>query len=185
MAFENMYNLRLLKIYSSSSEPGQQLHLPKGLESLPCELKLLHWEHYPLQWLPLDFDPSHLVEINMPYSQLQNLWSGTKSLAKLKRINLSHSEQLVEVDELSKATSLKEIVLQGCTSLERTPRVDQLKKLQLLNISSCTRIKREEIIEQIKGLDLEGVLRETESGSMVFSTLVKLEPKENTESFLD
>lgn len=108
-----------------------------------------------------------------------------QSLAKLKRINLSHSEQLVEVDELSKATSLKEIVLQGCTSLERTPRVDQLKKLQLLNISSCTRIKREEIIEQIKGLDLEGVLRETESGSMVFSTLVKLEPKENTESFLD
>ncbi|KAH0854228.1 hypothetical protein HID58_090101 [Brassica napus] len=87
-------------------------------------------------------------------------------------INLSHSQKLVEVDELSKATSLKEIVLQGCTSLERTPRVDQLKKLQLLNISSCTRIKREEIIEQIKGLDLEGVLRETKSESMVFSTLV-------------
>ncbi|CAF1733036.1 BnaC09g19040D [Brassica napus] len=192
MAFENMYNLRLLKVYTSSSEPTQELHLPEGLSSLPYELKLLHWEHYsgfpasthyPLQSLPHDFDLSHLVEINMPYSQLQNLWGRSKSLAKLKIINLSHSQKLVEVDELSKATSLKEIVLQGCTSLERTPRVDQLKKLQLLNISSCTRIKREEIIEQIKGLDLEGVLRETKSESMVFSTLVNLEPVENTESF--
>ncbi|KAG2302253.1 hypothetical protein Bca52824_030904 [Brassica carinata] len=105
-----------------------------------------------------------------------------KSLAKLKIINLSHSQQLVEVDELSKATSLEKIDLQGCTSLERTPRVDQLKKLQLVNLSSCTRIKRAEIIEQIKGLDLEGVLRETKSGSMVFSTLVNLEAEENTES---
>ncbi|KAF3561286.1 hypothetical protein DY000_02013396 [Brassica cretica] len=46
MAFENMYNLRLLKIYTSSSEPTQELHLPEGLSSLPYELKLLHWEHY-------------------------------------------------------------------------------------------------------------------------------------------
>ena len=46
MAFENMYNLRLLKVYTSSSEPTQELHLPEGLSSLPYELKLLHWEHY-------------------------------------------------------------------------------------------------------------------------------------------
>lgn len=165
-AFENMYNLRLLKIYSSSS---QELYLPKGLESLPYELKLLHWEYYPLQSLPQDFDPRHLVEINMPYSQLQYLWTGTKSLAKLRIINLSHSQKLVEVDELSKACSLKEIVLKGCTTLERTPRTDQLKNLQLLDLSCCTRIKRTEVIEMIKPLDVGG-LREIESGSMVFST---------------
>lgn len=78
MAFENMFNLRLLKIYSSSSETAQEVHLPEGLNSLPYELRLLHWEKYPLRSLPQDFDPSHLVELNMPYSQLQNLWGGTK-----------------------------------------------------------------------------------------------------------
>lgn len=78
MAFNNMYNLRLLKIYSSNSETAQEVNLPDGLESLPYELRLLHWEKYPLQSLPEDFDPSHLVELNMPYSQLQSLWGGTK-----------------------------------------------------------------------------------------------------------
>lgn len=77
-AFENMYNLRLLKIYSSNSESTQEFHLPKGLRSLPYELRLLHWEKYPLRSFPEDFDPRHLVELNMPYSHLQNLWEGTK-----------------------------------------------------------------------------------------------------------
>ncbi|KAF2534084.1 hypothetical protein F2Q70_00031364 [Brassica cretica] len=167
-------------IYSSSSEPSQELYLPKGLESLPYELKLLHWEYYPLQSLPQDFDPSHLVEINLPYSQLQYLWTGTKSLAKLKIINLSHSQKLVEVDELSKACSLKEIVLKGCTTLERSPRIDQLKTLELLDLSCCTRIKRNDVTDMIKPLDTGG-LREIESGSMVFSTQGKT--SDNTEKF--
>ncbi|ESQ39630.1 hypothetical protein EUTSA_v10001238mg, partial [Eutrema salsugineum] len=166
MAFENMYNLRLLKIYSSNTETAQELHLPQELNSLPYELRLLHWEKYPLQSLPQDFDPSHLVELNMPYSQLQSLWGGTKSLGKLKIVNLSHSQKLVEVEELSKACSLEQIDLQGCTSLESIPRNDRLKNLQLLNLSGCTRIKRTEIIDKIKGLDQEGGLRETKTDSM-------------------
>ncbi|KAF2535850.1 hypothetical protein F2Q68_00020078 [Brassica cretica] len=78
MAFENMYILRLLKIYSSSPEAVQELHLPNKLHYLPYELRLLHWEKYPLKSLPQEFDPSHLVELNMPYSRLKNLWGGTK-----------------------------------------------------------------------------------------------------------
>jgi len=78
MAFENMYNLRLLKIYSTHSETAQELRLTKELRSLPYELRLLHWEKYPLQSLPQDFDTRHLVELNMPYSQLQSLCVGTK-----------------------------------------------------------------------------------------------------------
>ncbi|KAG7532645.1 Winged helix DNA-binding domain superfamily [Arabidopsis thaliana x Arabidopsis arenosa] len=182
-AFENMYNLRLLKIYSSNSESTQEFHLPKGLRSLPYELRLLHWEKYPLRSFPEDFDPRHLVELNMPYSQLQNLWEGTKSLVKLKIINLSHSQQLVEVDVLLKACSLEQIHLQGCTSLESFPHIDQLKNLQLLNLSGCTGLKRKEILEEIKRLDPEGALRETKFESMVFSTLVELEPEDNIESF--
>ncbi|KAG2264865.1 hypothetical protein Bca52824_071944 [Brassica carinata] len=102
------------------------------------------------------------------------------SLAKLKIINLSHSQKLVEVDELSKACSLKEIVLKGCTTLERTPRIDQLKTLELLDLSCCTRIKRNDVTDMIKPLDTGG-LREIESGSMVFSTQGKT--SDNTEKF--
>lgn len=76
-AFENMLNLRFLKIYSCNDKSISGVHLPKGLESLPNELRLLHWENYPLESLPQNFDPRHLVEINMPYGQLQKLWGGT------------------------------------------------------------------------------------------------------------
>lgn len=48
MAFENMYNLRYLKIFSSNPGNHPALHLPKGLKSLPDELRLLHWENFPL-----------------------------------------------------------------------------------------------------------------------------------------
>lgn len=76
--FENMLNLRFLKIYCSNYDNLSGVRLPKGLESLPYELRLLHWENYPLQSLPQDFDSCHLVELNMSYSQLQKLWGGTK-----------------------------------------------------------------------------------------------------------
>lgn len=73
--FRSMYNLRYLNIYYSN--PGKH---GKALESLslPYGLGFLHWETYPLKSLPQDFDPSNLVELNMPYSQLQTLWGGTK-----------------------------------------------------------------------------------------------------------
>lgn len=77
-AFVNMLNLRLLKIYCSNPEIRPVIKISKGfLHSLPNELRLLHWENYPLESLPQNFDPRHLVEINMPYGQLQKLWGGT------------------------------------------------------------------------------------------------------------
>lgn len=82
-SFRSMYNLRYLKIFYS--KPESENNRKKALESLslPYGLKFLHWEHYPLQSLPQDFDPSNLVEIDMPHSQLQTLWGGTK-VSKLK-----------------------------------------------------------------------------------------------------
>lgn len=106
-----------------------------------------------------------------------------QSLANLKIINLSHSQQIVEVDELSKACSLERIHLQGCTSLKTIPNTGRLKSLQHLNLSGCTRIERSEITKKIKGLGREGGLRETKSESMVFSTLEDLETEDNTDNF--
>lgn len=93
-----------------------------------------------------------------------------QSLVKLKIVILSHSQQLVEVDELSEACSLERIDLRGCNSLERIPYTYQLKNLQFLNLSGCARINRAEVKKKIKGLDLEGGLKETGPEPMVFST---------------
>jgi len=76
--FGKMYNLRLLKFYCSTSGNQCKLTLPHGLDTLPDELSLLHWENYPLVYLPQKFNPVNLVELNMPYSNMEKLWEGKK-----------------------------------------------------------------------------------------------------------
>ncbi|KFK31592.1 hypothetical protein AALP_AA6G132500 [Arabis alpina] len=139
-AFQNMLNLRLLKVYCSALGAHPVINLPKGIDSLPNELRLLHWEHYPLQSLPPTFDPVHLVEINMPYSQLQTLWDGTKKLETLRTIRLCHSKELVDIGDLSKAENLEVVDLQGCTKLQNSPDTGKLQKLRVVNLSG-TEIK--------------------------------------------
>ncbi|KFK30246.1 hypothetical protein AALP_AA7G236700 [Arabis alpina] len=140
-AFENMLNLRLLKIYSSSDENHYGLRLPRGLESLPDELRLLHWENYPSQFLPQDFDPRHLVELSMSYSKLRKLWTGTKNLDMLKIARLRHSQQLTEVDNIFKAQNIELIDLEGCTKLQGFPATCRLQHLRVVNLSGCREIK--------------------------------------------
>lgn len=77
-AFKNMYNLRYLKIFSSDRGNHHALHLPKGVKTLPDELRLLLWEYFPLLSLPQDFNSGNLVILSMCNSKLQKLWKGTK-----------------------------------------------------------------------------------------------------------
>ncbi|KAG7536360.1 hypothetical protein ISN44_As13g003160, partial [Arabidopsis suecica] len=77
----------------------------------------------------------------MPYSNLQTLWKGTKNLKMLKRINLRHSQNLLEVDELSEAQNIEQIDLCGCKSLQRFPDIHQLQKLRVVDLSGCTNIQ--------------------------------------------
>ncbi|CAA7057301.1 unnamed protein product [Microthlaspi erraticum] len=157
-AFENMLNLRLLKIYSSNSEIHPVFSFSKGfLQSLPRELRLLHWENYPLQFLPQNFDPMHLVEINMPYSQLHKLWGVTKNMEMLRTIRLCHSQELVDIDDILKAQNLEVIDLQGCTRLQSFPATGQLLHLRAVNLSGCTEIKIfPEVPPNIETLHLQG-----------------------------
>ncbi|XP_010481629.1 PREDICTED: probable WRKY transcription factor 16 [Camelina sativa] len=147
----SMYNLRFLKVYYSDPEKNR-----RALESLPYGLKILHWEYYPLQSLPQDFNPSNLVELNMPYSQLQTLWRGTKNLKMLKRINLRYSQKLLEVDELSEALNLERIDLCGCNNLQSFPVIHQLQKLRVVDLSGCTQIKSVPELPSTVELKFEG-----------------------------
>ncbi|KAH0935254.1 hypothetical protein HID58_012371 [Brassica napus] len=141
-SFEKMYRLRLLKLYSPTSKHHCNVCLPQGLYSLPDELRLLHWERYPLGSLPGNFNPKNIVELNMPYSNMTKLWKGTKNLANLKRIILSHSRQLIKFPRLSKARNLEHIDLEGCTSLVKVnSSILYHHKLTFLNLKDCSHLQ--------------------------------------------
>ncbi|KAG7536353.1 Toll/interleukin-1 receptor homology (TIR) domain [Arabidopsis suecica] len=166
-SFENMIGLRMLKIYYSNKKIHPVINFPKGFfHSLPNELRLLHWDNYPLKSLPQKFDPRHLVEINMPNSQLHKLWGGTKTPEMLRTIRLCHSQQLVDIDDVLKAQNLEVIDLQGCARLKSFPGTSHLLHLRVVNLSGCTEIQSfPELPPNIETLRLQG------TGIMELSTV--------------
>ena len=76
--FEKMDNLRLLKIFNSKITRKRKVCFDEDLQALPGNLKYLHWEEYPLKSLPTNFTAEKLVELCMPHSQLERLWSGVQ-----------------------------------------------------------------------------------------------------------
>lgn len=86
-AFAKMTNLRFLKFYipkhSDVSITSYRIHLPQGLDYLCDELRYFHWYGYPLRTLPMSFSPDNLIELNLPYSEVQQLWEGRKVKHKI------------------------------------------------------------------------------------------------------
>lgn len=75
----------------------------------------------------------------------------------LKTCKLRHSQQLTEVEDLSKAQNIELIDLQGCTKLQRFPATCQLRHLRVVNLSGCTEIRSvPEISPNIVELHLQG-----------------------------
>ncbi|CAH8354206.1 unnamed protein product [Eruca vesicaria subsp. sativa] len=193
IAFEDMYNLRSLKVHSSYPVESPILCLSEDPQSMPPELRLLYWAYCPLQSFPQDFNVQYLVELNMPCSKLRKLWGGTKNLEVLKRIKLSHSRQLVNVDELQFSPNIELIDLQGCSRLKSFPDTGQSQHLQVVNLSNCIEIKSfPKVPPSIKKLHLQGTgIRELSNldsfskqdiGNLVF---LKLEGCSNLRSLPD
>ncbi|KAL5543004.1 hypothetical protein UlMin_010714 [Ulmus minor] len=140
--FEKMDNLRLLKIFYSKVTKKRKVCFDEDLQTLPDNLKYLHWEEYPLKSLPTNFTAENLVELCMPHSQLEKLWSGVQCLENLKKIDLSYSKRLIEIPDLSRARKLETIYLEECESLCQVPtyfeNLDQLITLFLVGCSSLS-----------------------------------------------
>lgn len=76
--FEPMHNLNFLVIYQHYEDLNSRKH--RNLKRnflLPRKLRLLHWNAYPFTTLPYIISPDCLVEVNLCYSKLRTLWSGT------------------------------------------------------------------------------------------------------------
>ncbi|CAN6981606.1 unnamed protein product, partial [Brassica oleracea var. botrytis] len=134
-AFQGMNNLQFIYFDSLTL-------LPEGLDYLPDKLRLLHWMFCPLRVWPSKFSGKFIVELIMQYSKFKMLWEGIKPLPCLKMLDLSSSQNLEKIPDLSEATGLEELRLHDCRSLlELTSSIGNATKLYLLDISRCPNIK--------------------------------------------
>ncbi|TYG96264.1 hypothetical protein ES288_A11G335500v1 [Gossypium darwinii] len=145
-AFLKRRKLKFLKFYLPYSfervQVTSKILLPQGLLSLPDELRYLYWERYPMKTLPTRFDPKNLVELDMSYSHVEQLWEGKQDLLNLKIIKLNYSKNLVRIPDLSSATNLEKIELRGCSNLrELHSSLHHLEKLTHLDFNECRNLR--------------------------------------------
>ncbi|XP_023633917.1 disease resistance protein RPS4 isoform X2 [Capsella rubella] len=144
--FIKMCNLRYLKFYSSrcdrECEADCKLNFPEGLDFPLYKIRYLHWLKFPMKKLPKDFNPKNLTDLNLPYSEIEEVWEGVKDTPKLKWVDLSHSRKLCNLSGLLNAESLQRLNLEGCTGLEELPReMKGMKSLIFLNMRGCTSLR--------------------------------------------
>ncbi|XP_018506279.2 disease resistance protein RPV1 [Pyrus x bretschneideri] len=135
VAFNNMKKLRLLQLNFVELN-GEYKHLPN-------ELIWLCWHGFPLKSIPDDFiNQPRLVVLDTQFSQLVQVWEGSKSLLKLKIINLSYSRSLIKSPEFSQLPNLEELILECCFSLsEIHPSISHLERLSLVNLTRCYKLR--------------------------------------------
>ncbi|KAJ9689286.1 hypothetical protein PVL29_014793 [Vitis rotundifolia] len=165
-AFAKMKKLRLLKAYwkdhYGSMKKEYKLLLPQDFEFPSYDLRYLHLEGYSLKSLPSNFYGENLVEINLKGSNIRELWQGSKCLQKLKVLNLSKSEQLIEIPNFSNMPNLEKLHLENCRGLNKIdPSIGVLKKLTRLNLGGCQNLRSLPI--SIESLDSIEVLHLNET----------------------
>ncbi|XP_070661778.1 disease resistance protein RPV1-like isoform X1 [Malus domestica] len=109
---------------------------------LPKELITLWWEGCPLKSIPDDFfNQDKLVVLGMQFSELVQVWKGSKSLHNLKTLDLTYSRSLEKSPDFSQVPNLEELILEECISLsEIHPSIGHLKRLSLVNLSRCNEL---------------------------------------------
>ncbi|GMN61866.1 hypothetical protein TIFTF001_030944 [Ficus carica] len=136
LVFKAMINLKYLSIAEYFDDLTKKLNLPRGLLSLPDELRYLCWNCYPSRTLPPNFKPQNLVQLILQGSKLEKLWDGFQNFGSLKVLDLEKSENLIELPNLSQARNVEKICLTGCTKLEYLAEISEpLPKLRVLDLS--------------------------------------------------
>ncbi|KAL8192207.1 hypothetical protein R6Q57_027874 [Mikania cordata] len=128
--FSKMRKLKFLRI--------SNIHFPKGLNYLSNDLRILEWYGCSLKTLPSAFEPKHIYQLEMCYSHLETLWEKNLDLPNLRSIDLSFSEDLTQIPDLTSTPNLVKLNLKGCTKLEElNETVLSHKRIQFINLSGC------------------------------------------------
>ncbi|CAK9313944.1 unnamed protein product [Citrullus colocynthis] len=132
-SFSAMTKLRVLKV--------NNVYLSEELEYLSDQLRFLNWHGYPSKSLPSNFNPKNLLELELPSSSIHHLWTASKSLERLKVINLSGSQFLSKTPDFSGVPNLERLVLSGCVGLHQLHHsLGNLKHLVELDLKDCKKL---------------------------------------------
>nr|AXU93650.1 RPP4/RPP5-like protein [Arabidopsis thaliana] len=125
-------------------------NLPAGLDYLDCLTRCM----------PREFRPEYLTLLNVSGYKLEKLWEGIQSLGSLERMDLSESENLTEIPDLSKATKLESLILNNCKSLVTLPStIGNLHRLVRFEMKECTGLEllpTDVNLSSLETLDLSG-----------------------------
>nr|AXU93663.1 RPP4/RPP5-like protein [Arabidopsis thaliana] len=110
--------------------------------------------------MPCEFRPEYLTFLNVSGYKHEKLWEGIQSLGSLEEMDLSESENLKELPDLSKATNLELLCLNNCKSLVTLPStIGNLHRLVRLEMKECTGLEvlpTDVNLSSLETLDLSG-----------------------------
>ncbi|KAF5471284.1 hypothetical protein F2P56_011727 [Juglans regia] len=139
-AFSEMRKLTYLKFLDSRTLKWRG----DPLKYMPTnELRYLEWSGYHLKTLPSSFQQKNLTVLRLCDSRIKQLWKGSMVLDNLKEFDLSYSENLIELPDLTGAPNLEIINLSGCRRLcEVHPSIRTLKRLHELELDKCSSVEK-------------------------------------------
>ncbi|XP_018448996.1 disease resistance protein TAO1 [Raphanus sativus] len=131
-AFKGLSNLQFLRINGLGISPQKEDYISQ-------RLRVLIWDRSEMTCFPSNFNPKFLVKLEMPDSKHVKFWEGIKPLNNLKWMDLSYSDRLKELPDLSTAVNLQELSLRGCESLVKLPSsIGNAINLRKLNLTECS-----------------------------------------------
>ncbi|THG21559.1 hypothetical protein TEA_018148 [Camellia sinensis var. sinensis] len=138
-AFARMHKLKLLQL--------KNLQVNGSFENFPKGLRWLCWHGFSFNSICDDFPLDNLVVLEMPYSNLQKVWEGTKdafpkdlsNLSSLQILNLSNNPICSLPNSIGGVTGLQILELEECKRLQSLI-VEQ--NLKVLSVIECTLLEK-------------------------------------------
>ncbi|KAI3703054.1 hypothetical protein L6452_28808 [Arctium lappa] len=131
----NLKKLRFLQVHHYFPYPSNNWEFDEVRRYFPNALRCLRWERYPFGSLPKSFQANNLVQLEMPYSRIVQLWEGgdKKALNKLRFLDLSWSN--LKYLDLGLTPNLETLDLTDCPDLVELHMPAEWRKLISLKLS--------------------------------------------------
>ncbi|KAH9782293.1 ADP-ribosyl cyclase/cyclic ADP-ribose hydrolase [Citrus sinensis] len=145
--FTKMTKLRFLKFYTSLFNGENKCKMSYLQDPGFAEVKYLHWHGYPLKSFPSNLNAEKLMLLEVPDSDIEQLWDCVKHYSKLNQIiHAACHKRIAKIPNPTLMPRLNKLVtlnLRGSKSLKSLPSgIFNLEFLTKLDLSGCSKLKR-------------------------------------------